>query len=580
MTNGIGLFFTLTSGLTVALILGYIAQKIKLSPLVGYLIAGILVSPHSPGIMADMSIAQQCAEIGIVLLMFGVGMHFKLKDFITVTDFPIWKRIKIYLIKNIAVGALIQITNCTIITSLLLKMFGWSWTSGIILGMSISVASTVVLTRVFSENKILHTPTGHSAVAWLIMEDLFTILVLVLLPAFFGKTVSNHNLFLTFIITILKLSVLVVFALVVGQKVIPFLLEHIAKTGNRELFLLSVLVIALGISVCATEFFGASIALGAFLAGMVVGQSEFSARATSEALPISDIFAVLFFVSVGMLFNISSFKESWGLALILLFIVILIKPIGAIFIIKFLKQPVKKAISIGVALGQIGEFSFILSSFAVSYGLMSKDAYNAIIFVSIVSITLNTTIYRWIPSAIKFLQKKGYFKTYYKITDEIEQETKNLRHVIVIGYGPVGRIISNILLQRQINVTVIEMNLSTVKEIKNKKIKELRAIYGDASKREILIMAAIETAEAIVISTPFAPAKEITEIAKPLNSRIKILVNVAYSQSAKDLRKQDSGLIVRSGEGCVAVALAREVFTIYGSTNFEEDINKIYKELL
>lgn len=567
MSNGIGLFFTLTSGLTIALILGYIAHKIKLSPLVGYLIAGIMVSPHSPGIVADMSIAQQCAEIGIVLLMFGVGMHFKLKDLIAVKDIAI-------------VGALAQIATSTIISAILVKFLGWSWTSGIVLGIAISVASTVVLTRVLSDNKILHTPTGHAAIGWLIMEDLFTIVILVLLPAFFGKTASNHNLFLTFIITIAKLAVLVVFALVVGKKVIPFLLEHIAKTGNRELFILSVLVIALGISVCAAEFFGASMALGAFLAGMVVGQSEFSARATSEAIPISDVFAVLFFVSVGMLFEISSLKSSWILTIILLIIVLLVKPICAILVVKILKQPIKKAIYIGIALGQIGEFSFILASLAVSYGIMSKDAYNAIIFVSIITITFNTTIYRWIPSIIKFLQKKGYFKTYYAITDEIENETKDLRHVIVIGYGPVGKTISKILLQKQINVTVIEMNIDTVKKIKLQNIKELRAIYGDASQREILIMSAIETAEAIVISTPFAPAKEITEIAKSLNSRIKILVHTTYSESAKELRKQDSNLIIRSGEGSVALALAKEVFTIYGSTNFEEDIDKIYKELL
>lgn len=566
MSNGIGLLFTLTSGLTVALILGYIAQKIKLSPLVGYLLAGIMVSPHSPGIVADMSIAQQCAEIGIVLLMFGVGMHFKLEDFISV--------------KNIAVGALIQIATCTTVTTILIKFLGWSWTSAIILGLSISVASTVVLTRVFSDNKLLHTPTGHAAIGWLIMEDLFTIVVLVLLPAFFGKTASNHNLFLTFIITIAKLAVLVVFALVVGKKVIPFLLEHIAKTGNRELFILSVLVIALGISVCAAEFFGASMALGAFLAGMVVGQSDFSSRATSEALPISDVFSVLFFVSVGMLFDVSTLKSSWPLIIILLSVVLLVKPIGAIFIIKQLKQPVKKAISIGTALGQIGEFSFILASLAVSYGIMSKDAYNAIIFVSIITITFNTTIYRWIPSIIKFLQKKGYFKTYYTITDEIENETKDLRHVIVIGYGPVGRTITKILLQKQLNVTVIEMNIDTVKRIKSQKIKELRAIYGDASQREILIMSAIQTAEAIVISTPFAPAQEITEIAKSLNSRIKILVHTTYSENAKDLRKKNSDLIVRSGEGSVALALSKEVFAIYGTTNFEEEIDKIYKELL
>lgn len=567
MEHNLSLIFTLASGLTVALILGYIAQKIKLSPIVGYLIAGILVSPHSPGIVANIGIAQQCAEIGVVLLMFGVGMHFKLTDLVAV--------------KNIAViGALTQISISTIISAILFKFLGWSWTSGIVLGIAISVASTVVLTRVLSDNKMLHTPTGHAAIGWLIMEDLFTIIILVLLPAFFGNTSSNHNFVLTFIYTILKLSVLIIFALVLGKKVIPSLLEHIARTGNRELFILTVLVIALGISVCAAEFFGASMALGAFLAGMVVGQSDFSSRATSEALPISDVFAVLFFVSVGMLFDISSLTQAWKLTTILLIVVILIKPITAIVVVKFLKQPIKKAIYIGVALGQIGEFSFILSSLAVSYGIMSHDAYNAIIFVSIVTITTNTIVYRWVEPTIKYLQKKGYLKINYNITDEVEHATKDIRHVIVVGYGPVGKTITKILLQKQLNVTVIEMNIDTVKTIKAKKTKELRAIYGDASQREILMSAAIQTAEALVISTPFAPAQEITEIAKSLNSRIKILVHTTYSENAKKLRKDNSDLIVRSGEGSVALALAKEVFTIYGSTNFEEEIDKIYKELL
>ena len=567
MEHNLDLILTLASGLTVALILGYIAQKIKLSPLVGYLIAGIIVSPHSPGLVADISIAQQCAEIGVVLLMFGVGLHFKLTDLIAV--------------RNIAIiGAILQIAICTIITAILIKTLGWSWISGIVLGIAISVASTVVLTRVLSDNKMLHTPTGHAAIGWLIMEDLFTIIILVLLPAFFGNTYSNHNFVLTFIYTILKLFVLVVCALVLGKKIIPSLLEHIARTGNRELFILSVLAIALGISVCAAKFFGASMALGAFLAGIVVGQSDFSARATSEALPISDVFAVLFFVSVGMLFDISSLTQSWKLTTILLIVILLIKPITAIIVVKFLKQQLKKAVYIGIALGQIGEFSFILSSIAVHYGIMSHDAYNAIIFVSIITITLNTIVYRWTEPAIKHLQKRGYFKTYYATNDEIEQETKDLRHVIVVGYGPVGKIISNILLQKQINVTIIEMNIDTVKKIKAQRIKELRVIYGDASQREILISSAIQTAEALVISTPFAPAQEITEIAKSLNSRIKILVHTTYSEKAKKLRKDNSDLIVRSGEGSVALALAKEVFTIYDSTNFEQEIDKIYKELL
>ena len=526
MEHNLDLILTLASGLTVALILGYIAQKIKLSPLVGYLIAGILVSPHSPGFVADMSIAQQCAEIGIVLLMFGVGMHFKLKDLISV--------------KNVVIaGALSQIAITSTITTVCIKLFlGWHWLSGLILGFCIAVASTVVVTRVLSDNKLLHTDIGHTAIGWLIIEDLFTIIILVLLPAFLGNTSSNHNIILTFINAIIKLSILIVFALVVGKKVIPSLFEHIARTGNRELFILCVLVIALGISICAAKFFGASMALGAFLAGMVVGQSDFSSRATSEALPISDIFSVLFFVSVGMLFNFSSLKSSWALTTILLIIVIFFKPVVATTLVKFLKQPLKKSVKVGFALSQIGEFSFILSSLAVSYGIMSHDAYNAIIFVSIVTITINTIVYRWIEPAIKHLQKKGYLKINYNLTDEVEHATKDIRHVIVVGYGPVGKTITKILLQKQLNVTIIEMNIDTVKSIKAKNIKELRVIYGDASQPEVLISSAIQTAEALVISTPFAPAQEITEISKHLNSRIKILVHTTYSENAKKLSIQ------------------------------------------
>lgn len=562
----IGLLFTLTSGLTVALILGFIAQKIKLSPIVGYLIAGILISPYSPGIVADINTTQQFAEIGIILLMFGVGIHFKLADLIAV--------------KKIAVlGATYQIAASTIISAGLVHFLGWSWTAGIVFGISLSVASTVVLTRVLTDNRLLHTPTGHAAVGWLIMEDLFTILVLVLMPVFFDKTTSENNFFFTFIITALKLAFLIVFALVIGQKVIPILLRFIARTGNRELFTLSVLVIALGIAVGAAEFFGASMALGAFLAGMVVGQSDFSARATSEALPISDVFAVLFFVSVGMLFNVSSLTTSWQLILITFAVVILVKPVVATIVVLFLKEPMKKAIHVAIALGQIGEFSFILASLAISYNVMAQETYNVIIFVSIITITLNTVAYRWIDPALHFLHKKGILKSQYTIDDEIEELTKEVRHVIIVGYGPVGRTITKILLKEKINVIIIEMNIDTVRAIKKANTDGLYAIHGDASQREILLASGILTAEAFVISTPVAPAKDIIEMVKSLNSRVRILINTTYLKQAKTFRK-DSNLAVCSAEGSVALALSRIILKSLGSTEVEEELNKIYEELI
>ena len=339
------------------------------------------------------------------------------------------------------------------------------------------------------------------------------------------------------------------------------------------------LVIALGIAVGAAEFFGASMALGAFLAGMVVGQSDFSARATSEALPISDVFAVLFFVSVGMLFNVSSLATSWQLVLITFTVVLLVKPVVATIVVLFLKEPMKKAIHVAIALGQIGEFSFILASLAISYNVMAQETYNVIIFVSIITITLNTIAYRWIEPVLHFLQKKGILKSQYTIDDEIEELTKEVRHVIIVGYGPVGKTITKILLKEKINVVIIEMNIDTVRTIKRTNTDGLYAIHGDASQREILSSAGIKTAEAFVISTPVAPAKDIIEMVKSLNSRVKILINTTYLKQAKTFRKY-SDLAVCSGEGSVALALSRIILKNLGSTEVEEELNKIYEELI
>lgn len=560
------MILTLVCALTIALILGFVVQKINLSPIVGYLLAGVLVSPYSPGVVADINITQQFAEIGIILLMFGVGLHFKLTDLIAVRKMAVY-------------GATIQIIMGSLITACIVHFLGWSWAGGLIFGFSIVVSSTVVLTRVLGDNRILHTPTGHAAVGWLIMEDLLTIIVLVLVPIFFDKTNNGGNLVWTLSLTILKLIFLIIFALVIGQKVIPVILRYIARTRNRELFTLAVLVIALGIAVGAAELFGASMALGAFLAGMVVGQSDFSARATSEALPISDVFAVLFFVSVGMLFDAKALVSSWKLILIILGIVVLVNPLVATFVVLSLKESLKKAIHIGMALGQIGEFSFILASLLITYNLIPKEVYNVVVFVSIVTITLNTILYRYIEPTLRFLQKKGILKNNYTIDDEIEETTKDIRHVIIVGYGPVGRTITNILLKEKINVIILELNIDTVRKIKKSKTEGLYVIHGDASQREILISAGILTAEAFVISTPVAPAKNIIEMVKSLNSRIKILINTNYLEQAKIFRK-DTDLVVCSGEGSVALALSRIILKTFGTSSIEEEMNKIYEELI
>lgn len=571
------LLSTLTTGLAIALLFGFFAQKIKISPIVGYLIAGIIVSPNSPGITADYGVVKECAEIGVILLMFSVGLHFKVNDLIAV------KKIAIF-------GAVSQIVISTLISAILVKILGWSWIAGIVFGISISVASTVVLTRVLSDNKTLNTPTGHVAIGWLVMEDIFTVLVLVLLPIFFGENSNNSNIILVLLKTIGKLALFVGIVGVIWKfNIIDKILMMVAKNGTKELFILSTIVIALGIAICASEMFGASMALGAFLAGMVVGKSNFSLRVTSEAISITDIFAVLFFVSVGMLFNVAKIYTSWKLIIILFFVVLIVKPLVAILVVKYLKEPTKKAIYIGIALGQIGEFSFLLASIAsVKYNIFPQQAYNAMILVSIVTITLNTVIYHFLDDILNFLTKKGFFKINinYEIDNQMENIVKDTRHVIIVGYGPVGKTISNILIKSKITVVIIELNIDTVKIIKDKNIEELKVIYGDATMKEVLLASGILTSEALIISSTFAPAKEIIDCAVELNSKIKILMNTNYIKQAKVFKKENNAklknidLIVHSGEGSAALTLAKEVFDIFKLNNFKEEVNNIYNEII
>ena len=398
MPHHINLILTLTGGFTAALALGFATHKLRLSPIVGYLLAGVLVGPFTPGYVADNEIATQFAEIGVILLMFGVGLHFHLKDLLAV--------------RKIAIpGAIFQIAIASALGAIVTRMFGWSWAAGIVYGMAISVASTVVLTRVLADNRDLHTPSGHIAIGWLIVEDLFTILVLVLLPALFGATGNTGGgVWLTLCWALLKLTALVAFALIAGQKIIPWFLGYVARTGARDLFTLAVLALALGIAVGSAQFFGASMALGAFLAGMVVGQSEFGARAASDALPMRDAFAVLFFVSVGMLFDPSGVADGWPLMLATLGIVIIGKPLAAFIVVLLFRRPLRSALSISVALAQIGEFSFILAALATSLNILPSEATNALVVASVASITLNPLLYKGIEPVVRWLESKGISK--------------------------------------------------------------------------------------------------------------------------------------------------------------------------
>ena len=542
MPHGTDIILTLAVSLVMALIFGVITQKLKMSPIVGYLIAGIIAGPYCPLFNIDIDTAQQFAEIGVILLMFGVGLHFHLKDLIAV--------------RKIAIpGALAQISASAAVGMITAHAFGWSWSAGLVFGIAISVASTVVLTRVLADNRALYTPTGHIAIGWLIVEDLFTIFVLVLLPTFFANSPSTNSLVATFAITILKLTLLVLFVLVAGQKLIPKILDLISKTGSRDLFTLAIFALAIGIAVASAKFFGASMALGAFLAGMVVGQSDFYARAASEALPMRDAFAVLFFVSVGMLLEPASLITNWQLILATLVIILIVKPLSAITVVLLMKKPLITAISIGVALAQVGEFSFILASLGVSLGVLPIETSSAIITAAIITITLNPMLYKLINPLMKYLSKNGISN----IKSEDFEQMPELcgGKVIIVGYGPVGKIVTQILSNKGIRTTVIEMNIDTVKQV-NKKNDNIIAVHGDASQREILSYACIENSEAIIISSPIIPAEEIIEIVRALNPDIQIIVNTTYIKEIAKLKSAGAN-IVFSGEGAVGQILSNYI---------------------
>jgi monovalent cation:H+ antiporter-2, CPA2 family len=557
MPHNIDLILTLTGGLTAALGLGFATQKLRLSPIVGYLLAGILVGPFTPGYVANKDIATQFAEIGVILLMFGVGLHFHLKDLLAV--------------RKIAIpGAVVQIAAATALGAVVMRMLGWSWTAGIVFGMAISVASTVVLTRVLADNRALHTPTGHIAIGWLIVEDLFTILVLVLLPALFdtGEGSDGRSVIATFAWALIKLTALVGFALVAGQRIIPWLLGYIARTGSRDLFTLAVLVLALGIAVGSAQLFGASMALGAFLAGMIVGQSEFSARSASEALPMRDAFAVLFFVSVGMLFDPYKIAEDWPLILATLGIVIIGKPLAAVLVVLLFRRPLRSALSIAVALAQIGEFSFILASLALGLNLLPPEATNALVVVSVVSITLNPLLYKCIEPAIRWLEKKGLAMEPKALpTEEMPEIDEAAHRVIVLGHGPVGQTLSRILKDNGIQVVVIEMNLKTVQELRAQ--GEL-AVYGDASLREVLHHAGIEHADGLIIAASSAPADTVVKAARELNPNIRVLTRATYLKESQKLREAGANAVF-SSEGEVALAMTAFLMRQLGATDEQID---------
>jgi len=550
------LILTLTTGLGAALLFGFLALRLKLPPIVGYLVAGLLLGPYTPGFVADRGLADQLAEIGVILLMFGVGLHFHVKDLLAV------RRIAI-------TGALVQIVSATTLGALAGRAFGWSWSAGIVFGIALSVASTVVLIRVLTDSGDLHSRSGRIAIGWLVVEDIFTVFVLVVLPGLFGKAESNSNLGAALALSALRLVALSVLTLWGGGRVLPAILAAAAKTRSRELFTLTVLVIALGIAVGSAKIFGVSMALGAFLAGMVVGQSEFSNRAASEALPMRDAFAVLFFVSVGMLFDPAFVMRAPVLTVVAITIVLVAKPLAAFVIVTVLGFGARSGFRVAVALAQVGEFSFILASLGHQLGILPPDATHALIAASIVSITLNPLLYRAIPAIEKKLRRTTAWT---QAPDDQAPVTPDVGHrAVVVGYGPVGQTLSSLLREQGITPTIIELNIETIRRLE---ADGFRGVHDDAGRVEALHKAGIETASALVISAPGAAGSaELIRRAREMNSRIRVLARAGFLSNAEALRAAGADEVF-SGEAEVAMAMIESVLLDLGSTPEQRDAER------
>jgi len=552
------LILTLTGGLGAALILGMITQRLGLSPIVGYLLAGMTVGPYTPGFVADASLAEQLAEIGVILLMFGVGLQFHVEELLAV--------------RRVAVpGAVAQSLVATVLGVLLAGVFGWNSSAGLVFGMALSVASTVVLVRVLADNNALHTQAGHIAVGWLVVEDLFTVVALVLLPALFGPDTRDSPLWLALLVTALKVGALVAFTAIVGARVIPRILDYVANTRSRELFTLTVLVIALGIAVGSSLIFSVSMALGAFLAGLVVGRSEYSFRAASEALPMRDAFAVLFFVSVGMLLNPASLMESPVFVLGALAIVLAGKPAIALLLVWGMKYPFKVALTVGIALAQIGEFSFILATIGRELGILTIEATNVLVATSMVSIVLNPLLYRLIDPIERWTEARPALWRLLNRGTPVPAETSAARYersdpahrAVVVGVGPTGRTVVRLLRDNGIEPTVIELNMDAVRAMKAASID---TIYGDATRPETMTAAGVAKAGILILgSAGMANTAEVIRTARELNPRIRVLARASYLRDVAEL-KHAGAHTVYSGEGEVALAFIEDILDSLGAT--------------
>ncbi|MGV1046811.1 cation:proton antiporter domain-containing protein [Limnohabitans sp.] len=542
MEHNISLITTLAAGFSVALVLGFLAERIKVPALVGYLVAGIIIGPATPGFVADVHLASQLSEIGVMLLMFGVGLHFSLNDLLAV--------------KRIAVpGAVVQMSLATVLGMAVAWWWGWSWGAGLIFGLSLSCASTVVLLKALEARGVLESMNGRIAVGWLVVEDLATVLVLVLLPPLAGvlggsvaEVASAQPLWITIGKTLLQVAAFIAIMLVAGRRVLPWLLWQISRTGSRELFTLSVVVAAIGIAYGAAQLFSVSFALGAFFAGMVMRESEFSHRAAEESLPLRDAFSVLFFVSVGMLFEPSILMEQPIHLLGVVAIIILGKSIAAFGLVLAFRYPLNTALTVSASLAQIGEFSFILAGLGLSLGLLPAEGMSLVLAGALISIALNPVLFAAIePLRRWILQRSDLARRLEQRTDPYAElpmttERKYLQgQVVLVGYGRVGKRIADALEARGIPYVVAEQNRELVENLRK---KGMVAVSGNAADPAVLIQAHIADAAMLVVATPDPlNVRQMADTARTLNPDIEIVLRTHSEEESIMLRKDDIGTV-------------------------------------
>ncbi|MCA8372112.1 cation:proton antiporter [Burkholderia multivorans] len=544
MPHDVSLIALLAAGFGLAMIFGYLASLLKMPPLVGYLLAGIVIGPGTPGFVGDLSLAQQLAEVGVMLLMFGVGLHFSLGDLLAV--------------RKIALpGAIVQITVATLLGGGLALAWGWSIGAALVFGLALSVASTVVLLRALEGRGLVETVNGRIAVGWLVVEDLVMVLVLVLLPPVAGllggsppggEHAPGGGVWSTLGVTMLKVAAFIALMLIVGKRVFPRVLWLVARTGSRELFTLCMIAAAVGIAFGAAKLFDVSFALGAFFAGMMMRESEFSRRAADETLPLRDAFSVLFFISVGMLFDPKVLLDEPLHVVEVAAIVLIGKTLAAVALVVAFRYPLNTALIVGAGLAQIGEFSFILAGLGRSLGLLSAEGQNLILAVALISIALNSVAFAAIDPALAWIRKRSAFARRLEARDDplaalpmSTPQTHLTGQVVIVGYGKVGTRIARALDEHGIAYVVVEQNREIVEKLR---AGGVAAVSGDAIEPIVLVQAHIARAGMLVVTLPDVfDVRQIVEISRTLNPTLEVVLCTNSSDEAALLASEGIGTV-------------------------------------